>query len=395
MSDSNDKLIEKKLQILSNLKPNEQSAKEAIQKTRQKIMDLENEKTQFNIWRIIMKSPITKLAAAAVIIIAVLIAINQFGGSIDIASRTFAAVVENVNKAKTISWTSRFIIEGQELASSKVMFMEPDLAREEISDGRTIIFDLKQGQALVLNTKIKGAFMTSIATQPFNPYDNFKNFRQIDKCDIKQLGTEIIGNRKAEVFELIAKDNSQKTKVWVDSQTELPFQMESNYKGTEEKPIGEVVTLITSNIVFDEEMDKSLFSLDIPEGYKIMEGKLVSPETGRINKYAARAKSAANMSKIVKACLKYTDEHSGHWPDSLDNLTNYGIKDDILINPGQPESKNGYIYLKPKTNRLSADVVVLYEMYEDWGEGINVGCADGHVEFVGSEDDFKKMLTEN
>ena len=38
--------------------------------------------TQPNIWRIIMKSKMTKLAAAAVIIIAVLIGINQFGGSI-------------------------------------------------------------------------------------------------------------------------------------------------------------------------------------------------------------------------------------------------------------------------------------------------------------------------
>jgi hypothetical protein len=32
------------------------------------------------IWRIIMKSPIVKLAAAAVIIVAVLLGINQFGG---------------------------------------------------------------------------------------------------------------------------------------------------------------------------------------------------------------------------------------------------------------------------------------------------------------------------
>ncbi len=41
-----------------------------------------------------MKSPITKLAAAAVIIIAVLIGINQFGGSIDGASVAWADVTE-------------------------------------------------------------------------------------------------------------------------------------------------------------------------------------------------------------------------------------------------------------------------------------------------------------
>jgi len=45
---------------------------------------------QPTIWRIIMKSRITKIAAAAVIIIAVLIGINQFGGSIDIATPAYA-----------------------------------------------------------------------------------------------------------------------------------------------------------------------------------------------------------------------------------------------------------------------------------------------------------------
>jgi len=48
---------------------------------------------QPNIWRIIMKRPVAKLvAAAAVIIIAVLVGINQFGGSIDIARIALADV---------------------------------------------------------------------------------------------------------------------------------------------------------------------------------------------------------------------------------------------------------------------------------------------------------------
>jgi len=51
-----------------------------------------------NIWRIIIKSRITKLAAAAVIIIAVFIGINHFGGSIDGASVAFAEIKKAVNK---------------------------------------------------------------------------------------------------------------------------------------------------------------------------------------------------------------------------------------------------------------------------------------------------------
>jgi hypothetical protein len=50
--------------------------------------------TVTNIWKIIMKSPITKLATAAVIIITVFIVINQFNGSIDVTSVAWADVRE-------------------------------------------------------------------------------------------------------------------------------------------------------------------------------------------------------------------------------------------------------------------------------------------------------------
>jgi len=49
-----------------------------------------------HIWRIIMKSKITKLAAAAGIIIAVIIGINQFGGSIDPATLAWAQIVQKI-----------------------------------------------------------------------------------------------------------------------------------------------------------------------------------------------------------------------------------------------------------------------------------------------------------
>jgi hypothetical protein len=45
-----------------------------------------------------MKSPITKLAAAAVIIVAAIIGMNQFGGSIDGATMAFAQITENMKK---------------------------------------------------------------------------------------------------------------------------------------------------------------------------------------------------------------------------------------------------------------------------------------------------------
>jgi hypothetical protein len=49
-------------------------------------------------WRIIMKSRITKLTAAAVIIIALLIGIDQIGGSLDITGVAWGEVVKKVEQ---------------------------------------------------------------------------------------------------------------------------------------------------------------------------------------------------------------------------------------------------------------------------------------------------------
>jgi len=50
------------------------------------------------IWRTIMKSRITKITAAAVIIIAVTIVVNRFGGSIDGSSVALGQIMENMKK---------------------------------------------------------------------------------------------------------------------------------------------------------------------------------------------------------------------------------------------------------------------------------------------------------
>jgi hypothetical protein len=71
--------------------------------------------TEPSVWRIIMKSRITKLAAAAVIIIPILIGINQFGGSIDGASVVWADVIKNVEQIQTFTCRLKMDAKGMEI----------------------------------------------------------------------------------------------------------------------------------------------------------------------------------------------------------------------------------------------------------------------------------------
>lgn len=57
-----------------------------------------------SIWRTIMKTKLTKLAAAAVIIIGIMIGINYFGGSIDGATIAWSDVVSATNNTSIFHW---------------------------------------------------------------------------------------------------------------------------------------------------------------------------------------------------------------------------------------------------------------------------------------------------
>ncbi len=75
----------------------------SAQETLEKSKTTQSAGTGPNIWRMVMKTRITKLAAAAVIIIAVLIGINQYGGSVSFASVAWADVVKSFESVNFFS----------------------------------------------------------------------------------------------------------------------------------------------------------------------------------------------------------------------------------------------------------------------------------------------------
>ncbi|MHC4395475.1 MAG: hypothetical protein ACYS1A_07440 [Planctomycetota bacterium] len=97
-----------------------------------------------NIWRTIMRSRITKLAAAAVIIIAVMIGINQFGGSIDPASVAWADVVENMKKMPWVHATVDINYSGQSMTKESWKCFEPSIDIMEEPDGVIRYYDFSK-----------------------------------------------------------------------------------------------------------------------------------------------------------------------------------------------------------------------------------------------------------
>ena len=107
------------------------------------------------------------------------------------------------------------------------------------------------------------------------------------------------------------------------------------------------------------------------------------------------ASSTTNIRGIVLGCVLYANDNEGELPESFEALGPY-VDESFLLNPRQPNRKPGYVYIRPaepyhKLQNIE-ELILVYEAYDEWGDGINVGFADGHVEFIKDEERFKEFL---
>jgi outer membrane lipoprotein-sorting protein len=218
-----------------------------------------------NLWRIIMKSPITKLAAAAVIIIIVFFGIYRFGGS----TPAIADVLEPFLTARTA--TFKVTITGQNVPFQEYdsMFMEPCRLRYAQPEGGIVIIDLEKGKGkfVTLLPQLKQAIvleMTNLSEDP-GTLNFFQEIRwrilkaqPLNDENVEFLGEQQVDGQKAIGYH-IKKPGLDGT-VWANSDTKMPVRVE-----VREEPM--IITM--SNIVFNVELDEALFSQEIPPDYSV------------------------------------------------------------------------------------------------------------------------------
>jgi len=197
-------------------------------------------KTSIPIWRIIMKSKITKLAAAAVIIVAVFIAFYQF----DSSSVVWADVVRPIMTARTVIFN--------------VVMDEGGQTIQMIA-----IIDFDTSRVLTLNPKQKIAALIDLKDLPEKPENILEEMRNIitdlqnnPDFSVEPLGEKEIDGRTVKGFHATGPD--EELTIWADPQTALPIRTEQKWHQMQ---------FTCTDFQFDIEMDESLFSMEIPEGY--------------------------------------------------------------------------------------------------------------------------------
>lgn len=214
--------------------------------------------------RTIMKSPLTKIAAAAVIIIAVIIGINPFGGTI-----TWAQVIEPILNARTIVFD--LIIGNDDSGMVQHEIVVGSLMRRTMSNmpNMTMIIDTENEKLLALDADAKTAVYADISGDLGERHRSFIKFvrqiiTQLQEGQVQQLGERVIDGKKAIGF--VGKGQNEAVTIWADPETALPIRIEAQ--------IGQELFFSMKNFEFNAEVDASLVSMDVPAGYTLQEKSL-------------------------------------------------------------------------------------------------------------------------
>jgi len=210
--------------------------------------------------RTIMKSPITKLAAAAAIIIVAALGIN----SIMAPSVTWAQVVEPILNARTIVFD--LVIGAEETGMTAHEIVVGEKIRRVMSNmpNMTQIIDLDNAKLLGLDTQAKTAVYIDIKGDLGDRTRSYIKFvrqiiAQLQEGQVQELGEQTIDGQKAIGF--VGRGQNEEVRIWADPRTALPIRIEAK--------IGQEFSFIMKNFQFDAAVDESLVSMNVPEGYTL------------------------------------------------------------------------------------------------------------------------------
>jgi outer membrane lipoprotein-sorting protein len=226
---------------------------------------IESPQPNHNVWRIIMKSKMIKFAAAAVIVIAVLVGINRFGGTIDGSSVSWAEVVKQIKDFRPYKCKEIIYYSDKKPFSRINMYLSLSQRREERENGQIFIVDMRlcPVRTLLLDNNQKIAGLTvDYNIGPRNDPDWLRILVEMKNSKSEELGMQEINGIKAKGFRKIDEYNN--ITIWADIKTGLPLKLEVIHPQDNQK-------FVFEDFVFDVTFDDKIFSTQPPEGYQLYE----------------------------------------------------------------------------------------------------------------------------
>jgi len=241
--------------------------------------------TEQNIWRIIMKSRITKLAAAAVIIVAVILGLTITDGP-DIASVAWSEVIEKVEQipALTFDMTTEISYPGNKtLSIQSENYVAGDYGTKSSLYMNGELFVVKyrlpnKNLAYIIRPKDKTYMRIDLSDEQAAKGQDSDDPRTWLKIilsgDYTKLGRDNINGVAVEGIECnepeMTGDENGIMRLWVNVETNLPVRIEVEKLGMEAGQM-RPHKFVMENFQWNVELDESVLEPNIPNDYKLRE----------------------------------------------------------------------------------------------------------------------------
>jgi outer membrane lipoprotein-sorting protein len=229
----------------------------------------ERQSRQDGIWRVIMRSRITKIAAvAAILVIAGIVSVPLVTGT-----KAYAQVVEVIKKARTVVFT-QITQDNQgnnETIKTDFAYKEPGHLRTSTIDGYVAIVDFASGKMISIVPQggySLGNLNSSHTTGSESLLASIEAMKNLPEKADEEIDEKEIDNINCDGYKVTQGDLT--TIVWLDAKTGDLVQVEQKYASTPG------MNKIIKNIKFDVELNDSLFSLTPPAGFKQFGNELKS-----------------------------------------------------------------------------------------------------------------------
>jgi len=248
------------------------------------------EVSHLNFWRLIMRSPITKLAAAAVIIIAVLAGIYFITGKTPgVTCCAWAQIADRVEQFKTCIFRMHMVqtggpqgiqnIDGDMYISSEYgnrmdAYMDGNLAMQAfVLPSEKVIISVMPQAKKYMRMLFTDDYMAKMKKQGQDPRDMIKGFMSGEYSELGRgtiNGVEVKGIKTVNPPAVRGIYDNFVGKLWVDVATELPVRLEFEAEIT---PVGTQkmqISMVMDEFEWEVEIEPGIFEPNIPADYSLM-----------------------------------------------------------------------------------------------------------------------------
>jgi outer membrane lipoprotein-sorting protein len=281
--------IQEGLRIISQIEPSSESTSRAVDKVRRTLTGETNKDSNNRMWRITMRSPITKLAMAAVVIIAAGLAIHYFAGEGTQKCCAWERIADKVAQIKTCVYREHTRQSGEAIGQNGHQFeakiyisSDYGYKSETTIDGNlvfqsymnpgkkvmVVLMPLEKKYTRILLTDEMLGQMEKEMQDPREMVTKFMSgpYKELGKDTIN--GVEVKG---IEVNNPPAVQNFYNNfigRMWVDVATEYPVRMEIEAEiGTGAQKVN--VVIVKDDFEWGTELSADIFKPDIPVDFTL------------------------------------------------------------------------------------------------------------------------------